>query len=278
MRNRKYPIQLREDPSSKSNFCTNCGNIIDKDDDFCTNCGNISLVDKDSSIAKIEKTEPVIEDTWRKNRITKNIFTFYLNDEYENKWWHRLTKVLIYGSTIVIFIFSVIFFANDIWAWSIPNSKYIYSFEKNYSSTLWLPKKCTFDVPNNIISLMIDCGDISEKSYNGEYYFLPDFLNRYSKSKQYREEFLANEIDPECESNLSPTILRYCYQLNVNYNSLNNAIEQGHFDNIKVKRVLVTPILKTIGVLLLPTLIWFFILKSIIYRTLLYVVLGNKKI
>ena len=99
--------------------CKNCGNILNKDEQFCTNCGEYYPTDKKVSTSTMRK------------RFSKNIFTFYLNDEYENKWWHRLTKVLIYGSTIVIFIFSVIFFANDIWAWSIPNSKYIYSFEKN---------------------------------------------------------------------------------------------------------------------------------------------------
>jgi len=207
-------------------------------------------------------------------------FKFYREDELESKWWHRLIKVLIYGSTIAVFIICISSFIDDINSWNNPDPKYIYSFEPKYSETFGFSRDCTFNSENNENILFVDCGNVNKKSYNGTYYFLPDFLDRYAKSNSYKEEFLIKNSN--CLPVSSDSILRikpFCYEtLTTNYKLLNQRIEEGKFDNIQAKRIiLIIPLVVNTTLTFIVPILWFFLLKLVIYRSFVYIILGKKK-
>ena len=211
----------------------------------------------------------------------KNILkplVFHRENELESRWWHRLIKVLIYGSTIAVFSISIIFFINHISSWNNPDPKYVYSFESKYSKTYGFSKSCTFNPENNTNSISINCGNINQKWSGGYYGFLPDFLDRYARANSYKEEFLIK--DPECISaniNYIGRMKLYC-NLVPNYQLLNQRIEQGEFNNIQAKRIIILPkLLTNITLMLLIPLLWFFLLKSVIYKAFVYIILGKKK-
>ncbi|MEK7588279.1 MAG: hypothetical protein AAB438_00490 [Patescibacteria group bacterium] len=209
----------------------------------------------------------------------KKIFEFFRENELESKWWHRLAKVLIYGSTIAVFVVCVILFFKHIGDWNNPDPRYIYSFESKYNETFGFPKACKFIPENSEDFLSIECGNISQKWSGGHYGFLPDFLDRYARSNSYKEEFLIR--DTKCEANnrfsLDNFFAPFCYLL-PNYDFLNKRIEQGHFDNIEAKRIVILgPLIRNISLVFLAPIFWFFLLKSIIYRAVIYIILGKKK-
>lgn len=71
-------------------FCTNCGNKIKEEEIFCTNCGN-------SSSSKLE------ENNNHQIRIVK-----------DEKWWHRLLKVLyIIGYMPLLIIIPIVWSENS---------------------------------------------------------------------------------------------------------------------------------------------------------------------
>lgn len=201
----------------------------------------------------------------------KNILNFYKENELGLKWWHRLAKVLIFGSTLIIFIFSIIWFFRSFSDWNNPDPKYIYSFESKYEEAFGFIKPCTFLLENNEDSISIECGDVGEKWKGGNYGYLPDFLDRYSKSIGYKEEFISK----------SPLMFNnkiMGYSLNVNYELFNKKIEQGQFNNVNAKRIiLLGPLMRNIGIMFLVPIFWFFLIKDVIYRSIIYIILGNKK-
>ncbi len=212
-------------------------------------------------------------------KIILKLLKFYREDELESRWWHRLVKVLIYGSTIIVFAISIGLFIDDIGVWNNPDPKYIYSFEPKYSDTFGFSKSCTFATENSKDSLFIDCGNINQKWKGGGYGFLPDFLDRYSRAGSYKEEFLVRTKPEGCDTrNDIESYFCKLRILNVNYQLLNQRIEQGQFDNIQAKRIIIlSPLIKNILLTLTIPIIWFLLLKSVIYRAFVYVILGKKK-
>lgn len=242
--------------------CKNCKNLLNEDQDFCTNCGKSVLINK---INKDERMDEV----------------YYLNE----KWWHRLSKVLIYGITLAVFIFSIFLSAEKFPISNNSGPEYVYSFEEPYSKTFGFSKKCKFLPKNSEESLSIDCGNIEKRFYEGKYYHLIDFLDRYSKSISYREEFLFKKnnrvVDPYCKEGSKGILFDFLcspYSLEIDYQFLNEKIEKGYFDDILVKKIiLLNPLLKSISLVILLPLISFVILRFVIYKTIIYIIFGNKK-
>lgn len=235
-----------------------------------------------------------------------------LKDDYlENKWWHRLAKVIIYVVTLIVAVFSLVDFLDRIDEWKNPYPQYIYSFEKGYSEAFGFSKPCVFSPDNSKERLSIECGDagksfaplsiydfLDEKSgikpqNENHYPNLIDFLNRYSKSITYREEYLIKEnhieINSDCgiktgldellcrTSRNEPMLFRESLT-NFDYKSFNEKIEQGNFDNISAKKIiLLGPLLESLVSLIFLPLITFVVLKFVIYKTIIYIIFGKKK-
>jgi hypothetical protein len=205
----------------------------------------------------------------------KKAFIFSREDELESRWWHRLIKVLIYGSTILILVFSISTFFDNIDSWNNPDPKYIYSFEPGYEEAFGFSKPCTFLPENSEEHISIKCGYIDESVSKNPVHFLPDFLDKYSKSISYREEFLT-ETKPDC-SKSKDIFCKYRY-LSVNYNLLNEKILEGKFVSIEAKSVFVLSILLiNIFLMIFIPLAWFLVLKFVAYGAFVYIVLGKKK-
>lgn len=219
------------------------------------------------------------------------LFTFYRENELESKWWHRFIKVLIYGSTIVVFAFSIVWFIDNISTWNNPDPKYIYSFEPKYDEMYGFSKSCTFTPDNSEDYLSINCGNISEKWSGGRYGFLPDFLDRYSRAHFYEEEFLIKTTQNQQSGGSSgfnfqplgfdgkPINNKFFngVKLTINYELFNQKIKDGSFDYIEAKRIIVMgPLIRNIFFIFIAPFVWFLVFKEVIYRVFIYVILGRK--
>ncbi len=233
--------------------CKICQNKIEEVDSFCTKCGT------KVSVSNRPKNAPT------KGK-ANNIFSI---SGKENKWWHRFAKTLIYIITILIFGVSIYIFINNTYKWNSPDPSYVFSFENNYGKEIGFTEKCDFTPHNTEDYITIRCGEIGKNhNYNNGAGFLPDFLDRFSKSISYKEEFLSKTEPREVFNKIY-------YKLEVDYPSLNDAILKGDFENIKAKKTIVlSELLKYLVVLFIPALVAFIILK-IIYRLIIYIIYGN---
>ncbi|GEM_PF-3537610 len=222
-----------------------------------------------------------------------NPFVFY-KSEYDNKWWHRLAKVLIYATTVTIFIFSIIIFIHHEDEWN--THKYVYSFESTYSTAFGISHPCTFLLPTNNggDSAPVQCGkfdNVRKLASDGYVSFWTDFLNRYTKATSSTEHFITQTIEPNpyCDNAFyntsSSSFLRglscmktLTYQ-DINYDLLNQKIQQGMFNGIRVKEILVRNLLicDSVLVIVIP-LVWFIFARFVIYQTVLYVTLGKNRL
>lgn len=190
----------------------------------------------------------------------------------ENKWWHRLIVVLIYGSTIAVFIYigvniSINIFRKD-FKWE--SYHYIYSFEKEYNAAKGTEENC--DIRKDENTVYISCGDIKTKT---------ELLNKIAESKGQGDELVKR---------------RFSYGHFVNRPSLSelmdaaekfdndmvlNGIKNGDFQNLRVKinsHIRYFEILWPVFLLVVFTILWFIFLYSIIYRTVLYVIYGSSEV
>ncbi len=205
------------------------------------------------------------------------------DDYLENKWWHRLAKVIIYAVTLIVAVFSLVDFLDRIDVWKNPYPQYIYSFEKGYSEAFGFSKPCVFSPDNSKERLSIECGDVGKsfaplsiydfldeksgiKPQNENHYpNLIDFLDRYSKSIAYKEEYLIkeNQIDTNldcgsglegllCRAHRGESISSRDSLTNFDYKSFNEKIEQGNFDNILAKKILLLINISLVKKRLLP--------------------------
>lgn len=228
------------------------------------------------------------------------------DDYLENKWWHRLTRVIIYSVTLIVAVFSIVDFFDRIDTWNSPYPRYIYSFEKGYSEAFGFSKPCAFSPDNDEEHLSIKCGDAGISNSNipsivsflaeesgskkpkkeSRHLNLVDFLSRYSKSIVYKEEYLIREnysdsnlnCKNKLEDGLFDEVLCRMHWFRVDYQLLNQKIEQGNFGNISAKKIiLLGPLLESLVSLIFLPLITFVVLKFVIYKTIMYIIFGKKK-
>lgn len=221
--------------------------------------------------------------------------------EGENKWWHRLARVVIYGSTIVVSVFAVIIFLYNSETWK----KYSYnafSFEDNYSIAKGVEVDCTTQVkPFNAYC-------------NGDALDTSDLVKKYNS--MVRKHLSSNTIDQICPTvidmerpepggrRLTPKDIS-CITIQGNFvpisaedfyvESGGETIYDPHLTDdqagylngiwgkllfLKAKRTIhiVYPVFfKNLSYLLLAVTGWFIFWESIVYKTLLYIIFGKKK-
>lgn len=166
--------------------------------------------------------------------LLKKIFSFPRN-ELENHWWHRLLKVAIIVSTIVIFLFSIQ------WANQAFKPYNVYSFQNDFTKY-----SLTYRVRN--CSLNDFCGADADDIVFKFYLTNPkDTYNIFSKNydahvaiQQMEKDGLLNNLKAvDLQNNFYGTYYRVLY------------------------------------IILLP-IIWYLILSQVLYRIIVYILVGKK--
>ncbi len=243
------------------------------------------------------------------NKLSNLIFV--RREGLEQKWWHRLAQVLIWGSTIVIAVFTfLLFFVGNSF---VHYSYSAYNFQPNFATAKGKIESCTFEKggdpevfnstktarvlynPNSptngfnpiqfgatpvftndgdFYSPEIICGDVNFQAYDSNennYPSIKEFLYSYA---QYNENSQEHELlfnSSGQDEMLIPVDLNIV---------MNGGIDRGDFSNIQTKRVthfllrkFIVSILEFVGIILG----WFILWESIIYRTIIYIIYGKSK-
>jgi len=187
------------------------------------------------------------------NKIKKNLIP--TKPDLHKRWWHRLISVLIYGSTITFFIFSLVGIAVLIGSKDWKIDYYIYNFEDKYLEVKGKERTCSFYT--GFTSPIINCGDLKNST---------DFLEKINRTntaieslKILRETRTDDEIVKEI----------------INTRKVNDKISYKVLTTIKYKTFSLY-LLYIFGSSIFLSIIWFIIWESVIYRTLLYIIYGRK--
>lgn len=179
----------------------------------------------------------------------------------EHRWWHRLAKVLIYGTTGLVFV--LIFFI-IIFSTSYSSKTYTYSFQPSYVSTRGEEYPCSFSSLNiGFVNYpVVNCKGIDTSSK------LVNLLEQYQPNTNITDAIAglrACDHGGECLSTDAEVVSALA-----NNNSL---------VGIKVKELTTIDYLRLsrdfISCLLIVGL-WFIFLESIIYRAIVYVIYGKR--
>ena len=115
--------------------------------------------------------------------------------ELENKWWHRLANVLIFGSTIVVAIFAIALFVSNSEMWK-QYSYPAFNFEDNYSTAKGKEVNCAIHFKPTSVS----CGEYAggKGPYEAKYNVVDpsDYTKRYNAV--IRNKIGQNTIDKIC--------------------------------------------------------------------------------
>lgn len=181
--------------------------------------------------------------------------------EFVNKPWHRLLNIIFYGSTIAIAL--VVFFSVSFTSWNWENRQVTaYSFESGYEQAKGNEELCFFTKNYDY-----------DSNYDRYIYYSPkiDCAGFYSS-----ESVLKRYLDPTLFARMAGEIEMKADEI------VNKAIENGEFDNVRVKVVTDFEFLSFlqyifIGVIagLFFATLWFIVLVSLVYRVALYVIYGR---
>ena len=159
------------------------------------------------------------------------------------RWWHRLFDILIYASTLIILLGSLLAFLLDD-SWKIFTYT-AYSFEENYSAAEGKEVDCSFSYSFSSIR----CGDIKNST---------EFMETYTKARGTYDILVGTRNDGYTDDDA----IRFVKNI----------------EDVKVKKVtsLVYPrLLMLLAIIIGATLGWFIFWKTIIYRIVLYIVYGK---
>ncbi len=157
--------------------------------------------------------------------------------DLEGKWWHMFIKILIYGSTIIIFLIILIMISGV----SYLKYKYI-DYSANTNKVLYV----------NSQEIIVECGYKPSFLYNCPQYS-NNILNELELKKFLKEDY-SNLIN--------------------NYPTLHNI---GLVINLKLRPVpLLGSLALHILYLFLFPLVWFLFLDSVVYRAIVYIIYGKK--
>jgi len=173
-------------------------------------------------------------------------------EELNKRWWHRLVKVSVITSSILILIFGFVIF----WE-SWKEYDFVYSFQpdyEDYKNIEGIVKRCEFDTHGGLFFTLV-CGEFSwdEESFLDLYASYSELEEVVKKAKN--EGYSSEEI----------------------LISLN---ENEKLNDIKSKRIEKRNYLgcmRNIFIVLGVALGWFVILWFVIYRIVLYIIFGEKK-
>ncbi len=214
---------------------------------------------------------------------------FVNRPEIANKWWHRLFKVLLVTSTILVFAVTILIVVdsyNHIW---ITNKPVAFSLESDYQKVKGkeIPCEETLNFGDGD-RLIIKCEGVVISSQD---------------AKKYKELYVIANNNLEKQFGLDKYSITKCSQPRVNgelsteeISCIRENLDAWHADpnyskyqeevkklaHIKVVRGIdFALMLKDIGMWLLTpilsSLIWIILMSSVVYRTVLYIIYGKQK-
>lgn len=219
----------------------------------------------------------------------RKILNFLLvrRPEIKNKWWDRLFKVLLIGTSIILFIGvlgGTILERNQ---WTNYGNPYIFSLEKNYKEFDGREFTCntsTNDIDiNDKQHLWIMKCDGAQISYEDSVRY--EGLERVAATKIYKELGLDKYSWDNCVGNTfgdrSDCIKEMiaAEKTDPAYPNYQNAIKNMPL-HIKMTRNILfgsifTDVAKWILIPIISVLLWIIFWNSIIYKSVLYIVFGK---
>ena len=190
------------------------------------------------------------EPRW--NRVVKKLSRLFVvrRAGLRGKWFHRISIVLISGSTVLLVYIAVVLVVHDTY-WH--RYSYAYSFEPGYREAVGEEIECVFyRFPGEGRSVY--CGDIADST---------EFLNRYMKGQGTLEQLRQLR---ERRGSSDEVILV-------------DLINEGGANNIQTKRrthVVWTKLLQEVLLVGLIVLAWVLFWVSIVYRGAVYILYRRK--
>lgn len=238
-----------------------------------------------------------------KHKISGILFVNRL--ETENKWWHRLVNVFIFGTTILVAILAIALFVSNSAIWK-TYSYPAFNFEDSYTTVGGKEVDCKvspkpFDIECN--GHVVDSSDYT-KRYNvvikkkiGQKVI--DKICAEGKAQQAIQNELGIErLDPEESSCMTLTVNISPIQEDDFPSRINNQVVTydkyltsdqvimlriSFLESIwgtkakEVTAIIYPVLLQNLLYVILSISCWFIFWESIIYRTVLYIIYGKKK-
>lgn len=199
---------------------------------------------------------------------------FVHRKEIEDKWWHRLFRVILLVSTILVFgFFSYQFLIVNEDDLKAPLTLYAFNTEANWYEAPGVAKKCYTDRYGHL-----KCGDkYIALTYEDKKRLVDAFSNQLSELgiSRYDSSSVVFSIQPNVspdgnEEKSDGEILDELYRINA-------------FDGLMAKVGAPVPLaiyyFIVFGILppILLAFLWLLLLESIVYRTILYITFGKSK-
>jgi hypothetical protein len=228
----------------------------------------------------------------------KRFLSFLLvrRPETENKWWHRLFTVLLFGSALVALVISVFLTIDSYNHTWITHKPVAFSLESNYQDANGKELSCEQDI------FMFPTSS-NEPAINGAGIKCDGVTLTRSDSKRYEALYEAERKDLEKQFGLDKYNLTNCprslpgerlspeqiscirenldaEQADPEYPKYQSALK----DLLRIKVVkninyefMLTDIGLWVAIPLLTVLLWIVFWSAIIYRSVLYIIFGKRK-
>jgi hypothetical protein len=191
-------------------------------------------------------------------------------EELESKWWHRLIKVLVIVSTIIVGVISLLGLGDKCPETYVKN--YAYSFEPNYEVMKGEEESCDFFwwEYRNMKDMKIQCG--KNFRVDGETYII-DGLKTVSKRDFLERYLIANFGESKAQEMLSEISNKH-----ISYDEMMKELqERGRLNDIRVKIIWHREYQNCILIPAIPVG-WFIFSWFILYKLIiLYIVYGHKR-
>lgn len=185
---------------------------------------------------------------------------FPTKEQLENRRWYRLFKVFLYTSIPIFGLLVFVWLGND-GAWNWQESKYIYSFQRDYEVKKGDEKLCSIS-PTQIL-----CGDLNLINFVSIYchtsHNIPEACGRYNSNSF--GSFSGGRLFKQVTT---PNLL--IMEEGLENGTLNN-LRSKYISELKLQRIFVE-----LGMLFIAVAGWFCLLRYLVYRSIIYVAFGKK--
>jgi hypothetical protein len=225
----------------------------------------------------------------------KKLLNFLLvrRTETENKWWHRLFSVLLFGSALVVLVFAVLLNVDSSDHTWVTYKPVAFSLEQNYQQANGkeLPCNWSFDTTraaNEPIKSVIECKDVEIPLTDARTYGALYDTARKNLETQYGLDKYSTANCPKStgETKLSPeqiSCIRKVFadeEADPAYPQYQEALK--NLAHIKVMRdtnfgLMLTDIGLWVVVPILAAILWIIFWSAVVYRSILYIIFGKKK-
>lgn len=229
----------------------------------------------------------------------KKLLNFLLvrRTETENKWWHRLFSVLLFGSALIVLVFAILLNvdSSDHTSW-VTYKPVAFSLEQNYQQAIGKELLCeeqdlfAFPVSDNEPALNgagIKCDGVTLSTFDSKRYEALYETARKNLETQFELDkySLAKCSKPRINGKLSPEEISCmrenldAWQADPQYPKYQEALK--NIAHIKVEReidfgAMLTDISFWVLVPILVTILWIVFWGAVVYRSILYVIFGRK--